>query len=156
MKFSQWTSHAPRSGGPNQSVGLTNPIEDSPQRLGKARQDCNACYFDLAKRAPEQLDQADLGCFSPRRSMRIRNPEFQLISARTLRGDSMAEWFLSRRDSTIVARHEHLFSVILRILLVLVVVVLGCFIGSTSEPLACTSRQKNIRGRRGREGFGGR
>jgi hypothetical protein len=71
----------------------------------------------------------------------------------------MAEWFLSRRDSTIVARHEHLFSVILRILLVpvvVVVVVLGCFIGSTSEPLACTSRQKNIRGRRGREGFGGR
>jgi hypothetical protein len=31
---------------------------------------------------------------------------FQPISADLMRGALMGEWFLSRRDSTIVARHE--------------------------------------------------
>ena len=40
------------------------------------------------------------------------NPGFQPISADIMRGASMGEWFLSRRDSPIVARHEYLFSVL--------------------------------------------
>ena len=32
--------------------------------------------------------------------------EFQPINADSMRGASMVEWFLSRRDGTIVARHE--------------------------------------------------
>ena len=38
------------------------------------------------------------------------SPGLQPISARIMRGASMGAWFLSRRDSTIVARHEYLFS----------------------------------------------
>ena len=34
------------------------------------------------------------------------SPGLQPISARIMRGASMGAWFLSRRDSTIVARHE--------------------------------------------------
>jgi hypothetical protein len=38
--------------------------------------------------------------------IRTPGPGFQPISADLMRGASMGEWFLSRRDSTIVARHE--------------------------------------------------
>ncbi len=38
----------------------------------------------------------------PKNLAQVCNP----ISARIMRGASMGAWFLSRRDSTIVARHE--------------------------------------------------
>ena len=50
----------------------------------------------------------DLGCFFAPEAEGVEelNPGFQPISADLVRGASMGEWFLSRRDSTIVARHE--------------------------------------------------
>jgi hypothetical protein len=41
----------------------------------------------------------------PRRGQEL-SQEFQPINADSMRGASVVEWFLSRRDSTIVARHE--------------------------------------------------
>jgi hypothetical protein len=48
-----------------------------------------------------------------------RDPRVETLSAK--RGISMGEWLLSRRDSTIVARHEYLFSALLNRSIVLVV-----------------------------------
>jgi hypothetical protein len=45
-------------------------------------------------------------CLCPAGATRLRCPGFQPISANLMRGPSMGEWLLSRRDRLIVARHE--------------------------------------------------
>jgi hypothetical protein len=50
----------------------------------------------------------DLGCFFAPEAEGVEelSPVFQPISADLVRGASMGEWFLSRRDGVIVAWHE--------------------------------------------------
>jgi hypothetical protein len=60
------------------------------------------CYL-----CPEWCEvQADLGCFIGLKGLKSLAQGFNHISANLLRGASIVEWFSSRRDSTIVARHE--------------------------------------------------
>ena len=55
-------------------------------------------------------DKGCLGCVCPEGVTEL-SLGFEPISADLMQGASMNDWFVSRRDSTIVARHEYLFSV---------------------------------------------
>jgi hypothetical protein len=44
--------------------------------------------------------------FAPEEGLQNSAQDFNPIGAKIMRGVSMGEWLLSRRESTIVARHE--------------------------------------------------